>query len=413
MLLQRDSRQEFTENLLDRSLAGSQLGAADRALCRELVSGCVRWQLTLDELIDRRTDGRRQPAPVRVLLRLGIYQLVFLTKIPPHAAVHETVALAPTVGCSRQKGFINAVLRHYGRELDTTRAQLEAWRESDPALGHSHPTWLVDRWIRDLGRENTLRLLAWNNEPAPIFARVNTLRTTAAELTRVWRDEEGVEFEPVSCDWLPEELFFRLQSNPPLPQLRSFREGWFYIQDPSTALACTLLDPQPGDQILDYCAAPGGKTTLLAQMADDRAEIVAQDHHHRRLRLIRENCARLGVTSVRQMLTANEREEKLGDRRFDKILLDVPCSNTGVLRRRIDLRWRLNEAEFARLVEGQIDLIAEARRWLKPGGRLVYSTCSLDPAENAGVTGVHENSRQLTPFTDGCDGAYACVITSA
>jgi 16S rRNA (cytosine967-C5)-methyltransferase len=410
VLLQRDSGHHFTENLLDRRLAGVQMQTPDRALCRELVSGCVRWQLTLDELIDSRTDGRRQPNAVRVLLRLGLYQLLFLSRIPPHAAVHETVALAAAVGCTRQKGFINAILRHYGREAEATRARLEDWRETDPSLGYSHPDWLVQRWIQTLGPAATRHLLDWNNQPPPTYARLNTLKTDAASLTRRWSDQEGVDFEQVSFDWVPDGLFYRLKSNPPFPEMESFRDGWFYLQDPSTALACSLLDPRPGEEILDYCAAPGGKTTLMAQMADDRAGIVAQDHHHRRLRLIRENCMRLGVTGITDLVTAVERDEKLAGRRFDKILLDVPCSNTGVLRRRIDLRWRLAEDEFGRLAEAQRLLLEEAHQWLKPGGRLVYSTCSIDPDENESITGGVGASRLLTPFNDGCDGAYACVI---
>lgn len=410
ILLQRESGRHFTENLLDRALADAPLSAADRALCRELVSGCVRRRLTLDELIDRRTDGRRQPAAVRALLQLGLYQLLFLTRIPPHAAVHETVGLAPTCGCSRQKGFINAILRHYTRELEATRALISDWQQSAPALGHSHPAWLVDRWTRQFGPDNTRNLLEWNNQPAHTFARVNTLKTTADELTRRWTESESVEYEPVQFDWLPKDLFFRLKSNPPLPQLESFRDGCFYVQDPSTALACLLLDPQPGEHILDYCAAPGGKTTLLAQMANDQADIVAQDHHHKRLRLIRDNCTRLGVKSVSQLITATERNRELGDRKFDKILLDVPCSNTGVMRRRIDLRWRLTESELDRLTELQHNLLNEARQYLKPGGRLVYSTCSIDPEENTAITGEQKQSRQLTPFADHCDGAYACAL---
>ncbi|MBL6763689.1 MAG: 16S rRNA (cytosine(967)-C(5))-methyltransferase RsmB [Verrucomicrobiae bacterium] len=410
VLIQREAGRHFTENILDRSLQDAGLSAADRALCRELVSGCVRWQLTLDELIDRRTDGRRQPAAVRALLRLGLYQLIFLTKIPPHAAVHETVAMASTHGCSRQKGFINAVLRHYGRELEAIRGQVEEWKESDLALGFSHPRWLIERWTSDFGLENTRALLEWNNQPAPTFARVNTLKTTAAELTRRWSEEESVEFEAVERDWLPGELFFQLKSNPPIAQLKSFQGGCFYVQDPSTALACLLLDPRPGERILDYCAAPGGKTTLIAQMANNQADIVAQDHHMKRLRRIQENCERLGVTSVSKFITSVDREKELGEVKFDKILLDVPCSNSGVMRRRIDLRWRLTEAELQRLVETQRELLGEAKAWLKPGGRIVYSTCSIDPLENAGISGDSGSARQLTPFGDGCDGAFACVI---
>jgi len=402
VLLKREQTPRFTENLLDEALLRHPLPPADRALCQELVYGCIRWQLTLDHLIDLRTDGRRQASGVRIALRLGLYQLFWLDRVPQHAAVHETVAVAKHNGQARAAGFINAVLRHYAREFIDTRRLLSRLKSEDPAVGHSHPRWLVDRWTGQFGTTPTLALLEWNNRPAPTFARVNTLKVSAERLTARWQRSEGVEFAPVARDWLPAETFFELRAPGPLTELESFRNGWFYLQDPSTALACRMLDPQPGEDILDLCAAPGGKSTLLAQMVRNQARITAHDPSPARLRLLRENCRRLGAACV----TPVEHPPRA---RFDKILIDAPCSNTGVLRRRVDLRWRLSEGEISRLAEEQRELIERAKQWLKPGGRLIYSTCSIEPEENtAGLRFVE--SRQLTPFADEVDGAFAGIL---
>ncbi|MGB0579540.1 MAG: 16S rRNA (cytosine(967)-C(5))-methyltransferase RsmB [Limisphaerales bacterium] len=404
VLSKRVRTQGFTEDLLDRRVADSEMPTVDRGLCRELVFGCVRWERTLDHLIDARIKDREPPAIARNILRLGLYQLFWLDRIPEHAAVNESVALAKSSGASRLKGFINAVLRHYQRESESTRKDLQTWREEQPGLGHSHPDWLVNRWRDQFGTEATSCLLEWNNVPARNFARVNTLKIDADALAARWADE-GVSFKPFAADWAP-GLFFEIDKAPAIAELPSFRDGCFYLQDPSTALACQTLDPQPGESILDLCAAPGGKTTLMAQLADDEAEIVAHDKSAKRLRRVRENCERLGVKSVREFIST---PEQLKDRKFDKILLDVPCSNTGVLRRRIDLRWRLNESEIDRLSKFQRALIDQAGEYLKPDGRLVFSTCSIESDENSNDLEFIE-SRQLTPFNDGVDGAFAGIL---
>jgi 16S rRNA (cytosine967-C5)-methyltransferase len=409
ILLKREQTRRFTENLLDRELTQNPQSPADRGLCQELVYGCIRWQAALDHLIEARTDGRRQSPGVRIALRLGLYQLFWLDRVPQHAAVHETVAVAKALGSAGQSGFINAVLRHYTREHTATREHLAHLKVVEPAVGYSHPDWLVKHWSAQFGEETTCEFLDWNNRPAKTFARVNTLKTTAAELTDRWQAEENVTFEPVEKDWLKDTPFFELKSYPPLASLPSFQDGGFYIQDPGTALACRMVDPQPGEEILDYCAAPGGKTTLLAQLAGDQANITAHDVSEKRLRMVRENCERLGIRSVAEFVTAADAEEILADRKYDKILLDAPCSNTGVLRRRIDLRWRITEDEITRLAQGQRSLLTQASRYLKPGGRLVYSTCSVEAEENTADLKFSE-SRQLTPFADGVDGAFAAVI---
>ncbi len=372
VLARRAKGGQYVEQLLDRELARHALSPQDRGLCQELVFGMTRWQSTLDWLVARRTEGRTQNATIRLLLQLGLYQLFWLQRIPDHAAVHETVQLAKRLGFGARAGFLNAVLRGYIRQRDQTRTALEELKQSDPALGYSHPAWLVQRWQDRWGREPTLQLLQWNNSPPPVFARLNKLKTDFPGLALRWR-KEGVEFEQHSYDWTEPDSVFELRSHPPLTDCESFQDGLFYVQDPSTLLAVQQLAPRPGEMILDLCAAPGGKTSFIAQLMGNRGRILAHDAQPDRLKLVEENCHRLGVTCVK---TANALDSST---QFDRILIDAPCSNTGVLRRRLELRWRVQPAEIERLRKGQAALLAQAALCLKPGGLLIYSTCSLEP----------------------------------
>ncbi len=405
---------EYTEHLLDGELSRQRLSGPDRGLVQELVYGIVRARATLDWLIDRKTDGRPQRSDLRQLLRLGLYQLFWLDRIPDHAAVHETVELAREFGYGPQAGFINAMLRGYGREKEATQKLLAELKVSDPAIGWSQPAWLVEKWQQRYGAEDTQKLLAWNNSPPSTFARLNTTRTNAEKIILQWR-AEGVEYDFFARDWLEEHLIFRLKSHPALETLPSFRQGLFYVQDPSTLLAVKLLDPQPGERILDACAAPGGKATFIAQKIGSSGLVVARDVSEARLKLINENCARLGFTTVETDL-ADEPKLKF---RFDRILVDAPCSNTGVLRRRVDLRWRIRQEEIERLRATQLELLRKAAAQLAPKGTLIYSTCSLEPEENRQVVDAFlevekgfkfETDRELLPFKDGVDGAYVAKL---
>ncbi len=425
VLQQRQTGEAFTETLLERALVRANLSAADRGLCQELVYGVVRWQATLDWLIARKTQGRTQKAGLQSVLRLGLYQIFWLDRVPDHAAVHESVELARRNGFGPQAGFVNAVLRAYVREAESIRKSLFELRSAQPALGCSHPAWLVERWQARWGKEQTRRLLEWNNTPPKTFARVNTLKTDAGHLLELWR-EEGVEYDFFPRPWYGENLVFELKSHPPLARLPSFQQGFFYIQDPSTLLAVGELNAQPGEAILDLCAAPGGKTTYLAQLVKNEARIVAADVSSDRLKLVQENCARLGVTCVfAQPEIRNPKSEirpgltPPGHEQFDRVLVDAPCSNTGVMRRRVDLRWRLQAEEIDRLRATQLALLGQAANRLRTGGTLVYSTCSLESEENGNVVQgflqTHrgftlEREKALRPFVEGVDGAYVAVL---
>ena len=410
---------DYVENLLEQALAGARLSPADRGLCQELVYGVVRWQATLDHLIASKTPGRVQKPALQNLLRLGLYQIFWLDRIPNHAAVHETVEQAKHAGFGAQAGFVNAVLRGFLREFDATKRLLAELKTTQPHLGCSQPGWLIARWQQRWGAEKTARLLDWNNTPPKTFARVNLLKFSGASplsnLIEQWRDE-NVDYDFVRRDWFDENLVFELKSHPPLAKLPSFQQGRFYIQDPSTLLAVSELGPQPGETILDLCAAPGGKTTFIAQLMQNHGKIIAHDNAPERLKLIEENCARLGVTCVE---TLSNLEFGIWNLEFDRILIDAPCSNTGVLRRRVDLRWRIRAEEIERLRTTQLELLRQAAPLLKPGGTLVYSTCSLEPEENQEVIKKFlgdqpgfkpELERELLPFADEVDGAFVARL---
>ncbi len=416
-ILQPGASRDFAETRLEAALAETALPPADRRLCQELAYGVIRWQMTLDWLIARKTAARAQKPKLQNLLRLGLYQVFWLDRIPSHAAVHETVELAKQSGYHAQAGFINAILRGYLREAEATRRLLSELRTQQPHLGYSHPEWLVARWQRRWGAARAAQLMEWNNTPPKTFARVNLLKADPGKLLAQWR-AEGADYDFVRRDWIEENTVFEIKSRPPLLRLPSFQQGLFYVQDPSTLLAVRELDPHPGECVLDLCAAPGGKLTAMAQLMGNEGRLVAHDTTPERLELVNQNCARLGVTCVQTRLPAALKAD--ASTVFDRILLDAPCSNTGVMRRRVELRWRIRPEEIQRLRTTQLALLRQAASLLKPGGILVYSTCSLEPEENADVVSVFlrdhpdlelERARELLPFADGADGGYIARMT--
>jgi 16S rRNA (cytosine967-C5)-methyltransferase len=334
---------------------------------------------------------------------------------------------------------VNAILRGYLRELEATKLLLAELKVTQPHLGYSHPEWLVSRWLKRWGAEKAGALMEWNNTPPKTFARVNSLKLgksletrdsfqsgtearqshkrhleNAGDLLELWR-EENVEYDFVRRDWFDENLVFELKSHPPFSKLPSFQQGMFYVQDPSTLLAVRELNPRPGETILDLCAAPGGKTNYIAQLMGNQGMVIAHDTAPDRLALIHENCARLGVACVQTLPSPSTSPASLPISHFDKVLVDAPCSNTGVMRRRVDLRWRIRPEEIERLRLQQLELLRHAASLVKPGGILVYSTCSLEPEENQQVIGQFlreqpelklEQERELMPFQDGVDGAF-------
>jgi 16S rRNA (cytosine967-C5)-methyltransferase len=391
----------FADSIISELLAKTELTPSDCAFALELFYGVLR-NLTLLDFWIGCLRASRVESDVRDILRLGLYQLSLL-KTAQHAAVYETVELAP----KKQRTIINALLRAATRQ----RSELLARADAQPLFVRmSHPQFLVERWQQHFGAEHAQELCEWNNLPAPVYARINLLRIDRTEFLRTYPELRSVPDNPnfVEVNSLPSDALER---------------GHCYIQDPSTAIACQLLDPKPGERILDACAAPGGKTALIAEQVKNRAFIAACDREHRRVRAMRGNFERLGaqIASVEQCDWIKQPRSILQstDGGFDRVLVDAPCSNTGVMRRRVDVRWRLTPADFARMQERQIAIVRAVLQLLKPSGVIIYSTCSLESEENEEVVrrilsempvlrlGAERHS---LPFRDGFDGAFAAKL---
>ena len=363
---------------LDVSLSDDR----DRRFARQLVLGTLRWRLRLDWIIGHFSRRPVDELEKRVLniLRMGILQISILDRVPERAAIHTSVELAKRQGARSASGLINAILRSFQREPN--RVQYPNPNDDITrylSLHYSHPSWLVERWIQQWDVEKTRGILASNNEHAPLWLRLNPLRSTPSALCATLQLEDG-----------PDDYFRALD---PRQALRSpaFEKGYFQIQDPNAGLAVALLDPQPGEHILDACSAPGGKTAQIAERMHDKGFIVATDLSYTRLRRLRENVRRLALHSVHTIAWDGS---IAGSQLFDRVLVDAPCSGTGTLGRHPDARWNRGPEQFPALVERQQSILDAAFAQLRPGGTLVYSTCSLEHIENEAVV---ENFIAHTP----------------
>lgn len=370
----------FADVALERTLARATLADADRRLLTELVYGIVRRQRTLDALIDQlgKKPAHAQPRDVRVLLHLGLYQLRYLDHIPDAAAVHTTVALAERVGLRGLKSFINGLLRQYQR-LAAAGDPLRLPSDPVTRLGvqHSYPDWIVETWLRQLGEEEAEQLCRWLNQPPPLDLRVNPLRAEREEVLAAMQ-EAGLAVAPVPH--LPQALRVTGSSGP-IQALPGFTEGAWSVQDSSAQLVSHLLSPQPGQVVIDACAAPGGKSTHLAELMGDQGTVWACDRTASRLRRLEANAERLNLHNIR-LREGDSRAAPEFRQQADHVLLDAPCSGLGTLHRHADARWRQTPESVHELATLQGELLDEAVTWLKPGGSLVYATCTLHPSEN-------------------------------
>lgn len=390
----------FADAIIEKTAAQFSLEGRERAFLNTVVLGVLRNLLLLDHWIGLLREGGLRP-DVRWILRIGLYQILRM-RVPDHAAVSETVSLARN---PQERKLANAVLRRAVRELDS----LEAEADSLPlSIRYSIPGFLVEKWTKRFGDESAASLCEWMGRPAPLFVRANTLNAEAsakllAGAERSIRDPRFFRVERFPGNWID--------------------QGLCYVQDPSTANACDLLNPSPGDTVLDACAAPGGKTFLLATQMHNEGRIYACDSSERRLEILRENAKRLGIGIAVPVLFdwLNPDPDRTAEFRggFNAILVDAPCTNTGVMRRRVDVRWRLDENSFGAMAQTQFRIIENCLPFLRPGGKLVYSTCSLEPEENselvARVLETHSDlrlveSRETLPFKDQVDGAYAALM---
>ena len=396
----------------DRALHGEAKGldARERSLAMQLAFGTVQRKHTLDHYVEQlaRPVSELDP-PTLAALRLGLYQLVFLDGVAAHAAVDESVELAKG-GRGGGHKLVNAVLRR------AARGELPGLPRDDTpagaAVAHSYPPWLVELWWERFGPEETRALLRAGNEPGELALRVNTLRATTADVTAALATLSPAVTARDAGDELPEGLVvdgpFDAHGHP------LYSEGAYTAQSRGAMLVGRAVDPQPGERVLDLCAAPGGKTTHLAALMGDSGEIVAVERHAGRAKALERTCARMGATSVR--VVQGDAARYTTDAPFHRALVDPPCSGLGTLQGHPDLRWRMTPESIERLARGQAAILAAARAAVAPGGMIVYATCTLSPAENERLvarSGLSLESECLVlPHRDRTDGFYIARLSS-
>ncbi|NES74503.1 MULTISPECIES: 16S rRNA (cytosine(967)-C(5))-methyltransferase [Okeania] len=381
IILQEVYRKEaFADFALDKHLRKNDLIDANRRLVTELVYGCVRRQRSLDAIIDRlaKKKSHQQHPDLRIILHIGLYQLSYLTQIPESAAVNTTVELAKENKLAKLTGFINGLLREYIRRELT----IDLPKNPVQKLGtlYSFPDWIVKYWIETLGLRETEELCSWFNQSPSLDLRINPLKISITEV------ETAMKNTGICVNWIPQfpQLLRLTGAVGSIQKLPGYEEGWWSVQDSSAQLVSYLLNPQPGEIIIDACAAPGGKTTHIAELIGDNGKIFAIDKTASRLKMLEQNSERLQLKSI-SIYIGDSRSFPEFINQADRVLLDAPCSGLGTLHRRADARWRQTPENIQKLSKLQSELLENTAKWVKPAGVLVYATCTIHPLENEEV----------------------------
>ncbi len=432
-------KRETLEETCNRHLRDRSLSPKDTNLFWNLVFGSCRWKRLLTyHLKNYLKRFNRLPLKLQMILIVGAYQIVFLSKIPIFAAVNESVELSKKMGFKWAKGLVNASLRALSKGkkkviLDKKDCQRYCLGNLINCLSNltSHPHWMVKRWHDQFGKENLINICVNNNKTPPLAIRVNTLKIAPIDYGRIL-EKEGISFEKSK---FLDETFIINDFNGNIQDIPGYKEGLFQVQGEASQLIGHLLSPGKGEKILDVCAGVGGKTTHLAQLSRDRAEIIATDKNIERLSILKGNLKRLEINSVK-VFDLNTQENKIiSQSPYDRILIDAPCSGLGVIRKHPDIKWRRVPQSIKSLSAIQYSLLKKWSKFLKPGGLLVYSVCTIEMEETIGVVNVFlkQNSRfhrvscklQLAmlpdelfreedlfiiPGTYGLDGFYCAVL---
>lgn len=425
VLMQISSANAWSDGSLKRTIARNGLDSRDAALATRLAYGVIQNRLLLDYYIGCFCTQRpgHLEAVILNILRIGGYQILFMDKIPQHAAVHEAVEMVKRWGRPRAAGLVNAVLRKFVTNWLDMPPLPEDSRVSWLSVRYSHPKWLVQRLMDSVGAEETERFLSGNNEIVPVTIQTNRLKTTGEELEKELR-QEGVAVE--RHPWL--EGCFLLSGTGDLESLGSYQAGHFMVQDAAARLAVLAARPDPESRALDVCAAPGGKSFALAMDMRDRGEILSCDIHPHKLKLLESGAARLGIHSIRTALADGREPHAAWQGKADLVIADVPCSGMGIIRKKPDIRYK-DPKELKDLPDLQRAILENAASYVRPGGTLVYSTCTILRAENEAVTddflvrhrdfvrekfelpgpiGTVEGQITLWPQQYGTDGFYIC-----
>ncbi len=344
-----------------------------------LVAGVIKNKLKLDFFISKLSSKKidKLSYPVKNILRLAIYELEYTTA--PHYAIIDSYVNLVKKYEKKAAGFVNAILRNFIRQKDNINfPSLEDNPVQNISINYSHSEWMVTKWIKTYGIEDTISICEYNNSIPSITIRVNTLKITPQELTTIF-DEQNIEYS--KSEFLDECLNIKHKGN--ITQLPGFKEGYWIVQGESSCIVSKVLSPKEDSKILDLCAAPGGKTTHLASLINNKGSIKAVDINKSRIKRIKENCERLGVNCVDVEVADGAKYQT--DEKFDYILIDAPCSNTGVFSKRLDAKWNKSQQDIKNLSELQFKILDHAKNLLSPNGVLVYSTCSIEPEENIEV----------------------------
>ena len=407
LLNRTEQEQSYSNLLLDSALSQSQLDDRDKRLCASLYYGVIERRITLDAVISHYSKQplRKLDCTVRNILRLGIYQLLYCDQIPSRAAVNESVKLTKTCRKASASGFVNAVLRGFLR--DECKVPYPKGKKAAMVVEYAVPQWLLEKLLDAYGEETTRAFLADALQPANRFIRQNPAACTGAELEQALGDA-------VSPTNLPGAYELHTGDIRKLPE---FRKGWFYVQDLSSQICALALGAKPGETILDLCAAPGGKTTHIAELMNNKGKIYAFDVHEHKIELIKKNAERLGITIIEPKLSDGCKIDESMINTADKILCDVPCSGLGIIGRKPEIKW--NRAEDNDLPKIQRQILDNASKYLKINGEIVYSTCTIEKEENEAVTDSftadNENfekvfEKTFYPHIDNTDGFYICKM---
>ncbi len=355
------------------------LNHKEEGLIREIVYGVLENDIYLNHIISRASKIKLKKIHPSILniLKMGIYQLIFIDRIPPSAAVNESVNLAKKHGHRGTIGFVNGMLRNISRNKDEF-IKIEAKDKIDYiSIKYSHPKWMVERWIREFGEDFTEELCRKNNESPKLNIRINTLKTSKDDLKERLK---GYGFMVEDSHYAKDSLIIE---NPiKITELSEFKSGHFFIQDESSTLVGQIMDPIPGSTVIDLCSAPGGKATHLAQMMNNKGRILSQDIYEHKIKLVEENAKRLGINIIETSISDGTKRDESLVNLADYLLIDAPCSGLGLIRRKPEIKRNRKEEDIAELVDIQYSILNNAKDYLKVGGILVYSTCTIEKEEN-------------------------------
>ncbi len=375
-----DRTDSYLDKLLDSEIKTNELSGVDKSLLFEIVHGVVRWLGRLDWILTGFYKGAysKITPDVKNTLRVALYQILFLSKVPDYAAVNEAVEFVKKYQGQKTADMVNAVLRSIIRSKENIRyADRKENETAFLSAYYSHPSWLVKRWLKLFGSGFTEELLKANNKRPSLTLRVNRLVTNEEEFSELLK---SVDLKFSQGKYL--KNFFKLQGLTNITDWKYFAKGYFAIQDESTGFSCELLDVKPGMKVADLCAAPGGKTAYIAELMENKGELIAVDRYESRLEILSKNLKRLNITNVKTVATdALEFDEK----EFDRVMLDAPCSGFGTLTKKPDIKWKRTLSDIRELADLQYKLLEKAAEILKPGGILIYSTCTIEPEENCNL----------------------------